>query len=341
MPFGKRVKRYYGGALPDALLSGIMIVNDWVTAAPQIPPIFSLRNQMPPVMSQLNFNCVGAASQYLGEFFEQKETSTYLDFSAMAIFSLAKLHDGLPREAGTYLSNATYIPMRYGYFYEKDYPERGGDLYEIKEEHKTEALKYKVRQSVMVDYGLEGRGFKEMLFTLQTPIIVGFNVHDNFKPDDQGVIPLPQGKTQYGHAVTLTGFDDARGMWEILNSWGKGWGRDGYAYFPYGFPFFATAWTAYDAPNFQPIEGDYYGKPRNLFKEQRNAELLKEAIYKSFAVTDRARLIASKFWFIYTNAITYSNYTIQDIINDLYHYSRKNSHIWNFKHPREQGRIIS
>jgi len=36
------------------------------------------------------------------------------------------------------------------------------------------------------------------------------------------------------HAVLLTGWDDADGCWIIKNSWGKGWGNEGYARVKYG-----------------------------------------------------------------------------------------------------------
>lgn len=36
------------------------------------------------------------------------------------------------------------------------------------------------------------------------------------------------------HAVTLVGWDDARGAWYMRNSWGTGWGEDGYMWIAYG-----------------------------------------------------------------------------------------------------------
>lgn len=36
------------------------------------------------------------------------------------------------------------------------------------------------------------------------------------------------------HAVMLVGWDDARGAWHLRNSWGPGWGEDGYMWIKYG-----------------------------------------------------------------------------------------------------------
>ncbi|HEX6272146.1 MAG TPA: C1 family peptidase, partial [Polyangiaceae bacterium] len=36
------------------------------------------------------------------------------------------------------------------------------------------------------------------------------------------------------HAVVIVGWDDARGAWHLRNSWGNGWGEDGYMWIKYG-----------------------------------------------------------------------------------------------------------
>ncbi len=36
------------------------------------------------------------------------------------------------------------------------------------------------------------------------------------------------------HAIILCGWDDAKGAWRLKNSWGTGWGEDGYMWIKYG-----------------------------------------------------------------------------------------------------------
>jgi cathepsin L len=36
------------------------------------------------------------------------------------------------------------------------------------------------------------------------------------------------------HAIILCGWDDAKGAWLLKNSWGTGWGENGYMWIPYG-----------------------------------------------------------------------------------------------------------
>jgi len=42
------------------------------------------------------------------------------------------------------------------------------------------------------------------------------------------------GSPQVNHAILIVGWDDDRGVWIIKNSWGTGWGDNGYYYVEYG-----------------------------------------------------------------------------------------------------------
>ncbi len=45
-----------------------------------------------------------------------------------------------------------------------------------------------------------------------------------------------EGQPGAGHAIVLVGYDDNTQKWIIRNSWGSGWGDDGYGYFSYSAP---------------------------------------------------------------------------------------------------------
>jgi len=337
----EKSNREFGGALPDPIIAGagVPVANDLVGDL-RMPAKFSLRDKMPQAGKQLNFSCVGWAGTYLGEFFEMRESGQFKDFSAMALFSLAKLTDGLPRTSGTYLHNAVSVPEKYGHFYEKDYPEIGFRVYEIRDEHKAEALKFKVKEVVYVDRGSQSRfeGFKEVLFRFQTPIVIGTQLYENFVPDRSGLVPMASGRAGMGHAMLMTGYDEERRVIEVLNSEGKDWGDNGYCYIPYGYPLYANGWTAIDEvpEKPQPKPEERYGKPRDLRAEQRSAVMLQESIYKSFAPHDSARAAAGRNWFDLVNAVTYGGYTFTDIVNYLYHFSRTNKYLFDLSLPRAE-----
>jgi len=68
------------------------------------------------------------------------------------------------------------------------------------------------------------------------PFVFGFTVYENFPFDTKtGDIPMPTGGVLGGHAVLAVGFDDTTRQFIFRNSWGKSWGKGGYAFMPYGY----------------------------------------------------------------------------------------------------------
>lgn len=68
------------------------------------------------------------------------------------------------------------------------------------------------------------------------PISVALAVDQNFKDYETGVYNTDTA-TEINHGVTLVGWDDTQGtegIWFLRNSWGPGWGEDGYMRIEYG-----------------------------------------------------------------------------------------------------------
>ena len=53
-----------------------------------------------------------------------------------------------------------------------------------------------------------------------------------------GVVPMPSSHEQVlgGHCVVAVGYDDGKRQFTIGNSWGTGWGLNGYCLMPYEYP---------------------------------------------------------------------------------------------------------
>jgi C1A family cysteine protease len=69
-------------------------------------------------------------------------------------------------------------------------------------------------------------------------VAFGFMVYSSFQwIGKSGVMPMPKPNEQVlgGHAVLAVGYDDAKKLLTVRNSWGKGWGDNGYFYMPYDF----------------------------------------------------------------------------------------------------------
>ena len=99
----------------------------------------------------------------------------------------------------------------------------------------TEALKHQILvyrrlpQDLSTMKGCLASGF---------PFIFGFTCYSNLPfQSTTGEIPLPTNKDHVigGHAVLAVGYDDTTRMFTFRNSWGPGWGRDGYGFIPYAY----------------------------------------------------------------------------------------------------------
>jgi C1A family cysteine protease len=70
------------------------------------------------------------------------------------------------------------------------------------------------------------------------PVVFGFQVFDNFMNiGSDGKMPMPAQDSQIigGHAVMVVGYDDAKQVLVIRNSWSSSWGDNGYFYMPYAY----------------------------------------------------------------------------------------------------------
>ena len=73
-----------------------------------------------------------------------------------------------------------------------------------------------------------------------TPVVFGFSVYETFEGPDvarTGVVPMPGRNEQLlgGHAVLAVGYDDTSQRFIVRNSWGTGWGQQGYFTMPYAY----------------------------------------------------------------------------------------------------------
>ena len=93
---------------------------------------------------------------------------------------------------------------------------------------------------------------KEWIST-RGPIIAGMHVYEDFFYYEGGIYRTAYGGYMGDHAVCVVGFDEAKGCWICKNSWGAGWGENGWFKIGYGesgfgtnFAFYAVQFTADD-----------------------------------------------------------------------------------------------
>ncbi len=99
---------------------------------------------------------------------------------------------------------------------------------------------------------------------LRSPLLVRMTVWEDFHSYLSGVYepidPDPETALAF-HALLLVGYSDERGAWLARNSWGDGWGIDGYLWLAYGaaesHKFVYTA-TRSDSRRLYDMDGDGY-----------------------------------------------------------------------------------
>ncbi len=72
------------------------------------------------------------------------------------------------------------------------------------------------------------------------PVVFGFTCYESFESAvvaTSGILPMPKPaeKVVGGHCVLCVGYDDSKKMFLIRNSWGAGWGLQGYFWMPYAY----------------------------------------------------------------------------------------------------------
>jgi C1A family cysteine protease len=72
------------------------------------------------------------------------------------------------------------------------------------------------------------------------PFVFGFTVYESFESQlvaqtGEAQLPKPGEQVLGGHAVLATGYDDGQQRFLVRNSWGTGWGKDGYFSIPYAY----------------------------------------------------------------------------------------------------------
>jgi C1A family cysteine protease len=92
---------------------------------------------------------------------------------------------------------------------------------------------------------------EEILTALsKQPVPIGIEVFSEFEyVTSNGLVSLPNSNSRSlgGHAICLVGYDDNKKLLKFKNSWGTGWGDNGYGYLPYEyFNHVIDAWTCLD-----------------------------------------------------------------------------------------------
>jgi C1A family cysteine protease len=209
--------------------------------ATAIPSSANLRGLCPPVYDQGNWgSCVANAVAGAIEVAHAREGLTPpWTPSRMFIYRHARVLEGdVTVDAGCEIRDGIKTVATKGAPKEDDWPYIDAN-FEIDPPAAIwgEAMHHPVTryESIAMSLGLmRGR------LASGLPFVFGISVYDSFMSAEVArtgviLIPAPDENLVGGHALLAVGYDDQSARFLFRNSWGSGWGQEGYGTIPYGY----------------------------------------------------------------------------------------------------------
>jgi C1A family cysteine protease len=217
----------------------------------KLPPKLDYTRKMSPVSDQGDEGtCVGFATvDGMKEYQEKAEWKKTVQLSVRYVYAGAQKIDAYPDdEEGTDIRSALKVLNKNGVPPQDCWPykphQKDGPCPNADELAKP----YKSEKYVRLSTGAE---MKESL-VVNGPFVAGVDVFwDAWETAMRnGVVKMPGNDEEPagGHAICIVGYDDKKKRWKFKNSWGKGWGANGYGYLPYEYmkKHCSDAWSAKD-----------------------------------------------------------------------------------------------
>jgi C1A family cysteine protease len=211
------------------------------TAAPTVlPPSIDLRASFPPCYDQGQLgSCTGNAIAGDCEFdmILQKETS--FTPARLGIYYLErKLEGTVNQDSGAQIRDGIKVVAKYGVWPETMQPY---NITKFKKAPTKAMLKIGATHLALTYERLDG-SLLQMKTRLASgfPFVFGFTVYESFESTTvakTGIVPMPKPTENVlgGHAVLAVGYDDSKSAVLVRNSWGSGWGLNGYFWLPYDY----------------------------------------------------------------------------------------------------------
>jgi len=238
----RRIKRF--GWTPDLPDHRDYVYAAPVTALKALPPSVDLRPQCPKVvydqgqLGSCTANAIAAAIEF--DMLRQKITA-FTPSRLFIYFNERALEGTISQDSGAQIRDGVKCVNKLGAPPETMWPYNDSDpgpfqekpspaAYKEAEKHQLTCYK-RVPRTLTQFKGCLASGF---------PFVLGFTVYESFESPTvakSGDAPMPNPTEEVlgGHAVLAVGYDDDRQRFMCRNSWGKGWGKDGYFTLPYAY----------------------------------------------------------------------------------------------------------
>ena len=260
--------RDYTPETPNVAMSLEKIgLNPMAKAAPaKMPKKIDLRQWCSPVEDQGSLgSCTAHAAVGIVEYFQRRAHDKHVEGSRLFVYKTTRTLMGVTGDTGAWLRNAMGALVLCGVPPEKYWPYTTATEPSPEDERTFDteppAFVYAIADNFeglsFFSHDPQGKEIpgSEVLASVKTqlaagvPAMFGFYGFDSFgKSSVPGGIPFPcpGEQAKWGHAIVAVGYDNAmvvdntacsgsetKGALLIRNSWGTGWGEEGYGWLPY------------------------------------------------------------------------------------------------------------
>lgn len=218
-------------------------------AAPtaELPSSVDLRRYCSPIEDQGALgSCVAQACVGVMEYVERRAMGRHIEASRLFVYKTGRSLLGWRGDTGLYIRTGMKALKLFGAPPEAYWPH---DIEAFDDEPTPFCYQYGSHFRIESYYKLDRIGASRTqlldlcrrVIAYGLPIAFGFVVYS--WGDETGAFPLPEPgqKPLGGHAVVAVGYDDdsriggSVGALRIRNSWGMGWGHNGYGWLPYDY----------------------------------------------------------------------------------------------------------
>jgi C1A family cysteine protease len=208
-------------------------------APAKLPKAVDLSPVMSPVEDQGQLgSCTANALAGALEFLELKAGRPLVDFSRLFIYYNERaLEHSIGVDAGAMLRDGIKVLATQGACAEKKWPY---DIAKFTKKPSAACYRDASRHTTKTYHRLVSLGEMRACLAEGYPFVFGFSVYEGFESArvaKTGVLELPKASERQlgGHAVCAVGYDDKAKRIIVRNSWGTGWGMEGYFTMPYDY----------------------------------------------------------------------------------------------------------
>jgi C1A family cysteine protease len=229
-----------------------------ISKGKSVPGFADLRQWCSPVEDQGQIgSCTAQAGVGVIEYYERKAFGRHLDASRLFLYKVTRNLMQAKGDTGAYLRNTMGAMVLFGVPPETYWPYSDqGEKYDQEPSAFCYAFAQNYQAMKYFRHDPPGSKAADVLKKMKAylaaghPAMFGFTVYNSIEQAASGgkiPFPSPKEKVEGGHAVVAVGYDDklkirnkagkldTTGALLIRNSWGRGWGEEGYGWLPYDY----------------------------------------------------------------------------------------------------------